>query len=247
MGKIHELIAVEPNLEQIARNASTEAVGTFGTADRFAGSVKKLHMFNEGRQEENTETLKEVTTTVDEKLEYLRGPLQDWFNVVYQKEKGNQSAVADVVVNDVVIVPAAPVSFLLNLEKRLNEVRTVLLAIPTLRPGMKWVPADDEQRRGVFACDDAEKFKTEKTMEIIIATEATPQHKATYETLSKDVAVGKITERLFSGAISSSRKSDMLHRTDTLIMAVKKARMKANDSEAPGDNVAKEIFDYILG
>jgi hypothetical protein len=38
----------------------------------------------------------------------------------------------------------------------------------------------------------------------------------------------------------------MMTKLDTMISAVKRARMKANDTEVPTGKIAKGIFDYIL-
>lgn len=246
MGKLHEVLAVEPNLEQVARNITEEAKHTFGHRPRFTGSLKRLEMFDEDRRGEETEETVEVATTVDEKLAYAREPIARWWDAVFQKELANQEAKADVVVDGEVLIKDAPVPFLLNLEKRLNELRDMFMTIPTLKPGVAWI-RDEGQRDGVLVSQQATiRFKTEKTLDIIIATEATNQHKAQYEKVSKDKPVGKYVETEYTGTISPARKSDMLERIDKLIVAVKQARMQGNSQEVPNRTCASGLFDYIL-
>ncbi len=248
MGKLHQILAVEPNLEGAAKAILNEAGHTFGSKGHlFSGSIKKLEHFDKNRQQEDELVTTDVSTTVAEKLEYLANPVSRWIDSVFQKEIANQSARAHVEVDGKIIIENAPVPFLLNLEKRLNELRQVLIQVPTLKPGVSWLN-DESQRTGVFVSSQpVTRYRTEKTFQIIIATESTKEHKAQYEKVSKDTPIGRYTETEFSGAISPTRKSEMLARLDNLLMAVKQARMQANCQEVDNVHCGHDVMNFIIG
>jgi hypothetical protein len=93
---------------------------------------------DEAREAENESEVKVIETTVADKLDYLSRDLSRLYDVLLQKEIGNQEARADLVVNGEVLIPDAPATFLLGMETRLKALRQVLLHIPTLEPGRTW-------------------------------------------------------------------------------------------------------------
>jgi len=99
-GKLHELLAVEGDLENAAKKIMGETIQTFTKKqDHFSAFIRTLTMFDENRQNENTTDRSELTTTVDEKLDYTQLPVVRWFDALLQKEATNQLAKADLVVS----------------------------------------------------------------------------------------------------------------------------------------------------
>lgn len=131
--KLHEVLAVEADLEGAAKILD-EALVTFNKkVDHFSGHHKTLKMFDEARvtEEEGAEEHKEIVTTVDQKLAYLTKPIAKWWDALAQKERTNQEARADLVIDGEVLLEQVPATMLLGLESRLRMVRNVFDAIPT--------------------------------------------------------------------------------------------------------------------
>lgn len=247
MTALHEILAVEKSLETTAQRLLTESNKTFKKADLFRGVTRELHMFKEeDKHLEQVEHMR-LTTTVDENLNYLKKPLADYWDTVLRKDLTNQAAVANLILeNGLILYKDVPATFLLGFEKKLRELREVYNNIPTLAPGVKWVPSTTE-RSGVYVdTDDKVQFKVTKDPEFRVVAEATPQHPAQVKEVARTVNVGRYTTTELSGMLSPQEKAKRLTRIDELINATKRARMRANKEPVParpmlGDAVLKYI------
>jgi len=251
MGKLHEILAVDKELEDAAKKIVAEAMVTFSKkADLFLGHVKRLEMFSEDRKTEEAAAAehKSLTTTVDEKLDYVAESLIRHLDVVVQKEQTNQEARADVVLRDGrTILLNLPATFLLSLENKLAWLRKMYETIPTLQPGITW-DRDPQERSGVFkARVDDVRLKGEKTVQSKILVPHTDRHPAQIEKWFEDTPIGQFVTTRWSGMVSPAKKSEYLDRIDELIQAVKKARMRANAQEVEKREVGGTIMTYING
>lgn len=247
MTKLHEILAVEGGLDATQRKIVDEARETFTKrADHFIEMHRALSMFDEAAAGQNSEEHKEMVTTVPEKLEHVARIVSRHLDVVFQKDRANQSANADIVIDGMTLVSGVPATTLLGLETRLAMLREMYLAIPTLSPGRQWVR--DEQR-GLHVWRDANpevRLKTQKTPQHKILVEPTKEHPAQIEKWFEDVAVGRITTSTWSGMLSPGQKSELLERLDRLIRAVKRARQRANQVEVDqAARIGQKLFDYI--
>jgi hypothetical protein len=249
MGKLHETLAVEGSKRNAYEKVLAETQHVFKERpDLFRAEEKKYEPFaEEDRNEAGVLDRLEMTATVKQRLEYLGGFLTDYLDTVYQKEKTNQVAVGDIVFNGNVIAAAVPVSYLLNLESTLSKLREVLHTTPTQQSGVEWVEDSAHKFSGVVKSAHAEEtFKTKKILKPFELSPATKEHKAQVEKLSEDKPVGKFYRQLWSGMLSPADKSALLKRMDTLIEAVRIARMQANDIEVNTEKVATQIVAAIL-
>jgi len=251
MGKLHEILAVDKELEDTARKIVTEAMVTFSKkSDLFLGHLKRLEMFSEDRKSEESAAAeqKTLTTTVDEKLDYVAESLIRHLDVVVQKEQTNQEASDDVVLRDGrVILRNLPATFLLSLENKLAWLRKMYETIPTLQPGIAW-EQDPQERSGVFkARTEDVRIKGEKTVQSKILVPSTDRHPAQIEKWFEDKPIGQFVTTRWSGMVSPASKSAYLDRIDELIQAVKKARMRANAQEVEKREVGGVIMTYING
>ena len=246
MAKMHELLAVEADLNKTSAKMLEEAKITFEKKpDHFQGQVRTTTYLKEDRSGENTQDQKAMVTTVDDKLDYALGHFGRYLDAVLQKEKTNQTANADLVVGGTVIGAGLPSVFLLGLESKLTDLRGVLLATPTLNPGIVW-NADPSKGDGVFVSAPQEQLKTEKVEEFLTVAPATDKHPAQVTKVTKDVNVAKITTLLQNGMWTSARKAKVLDNLDELIMAAKKARMRANLADVQGGNIADELIKALM-
>lgn len=246
MTKLHEILAVEGSLEKTARHLTDGAITTFGKENLFTGRVRELTMFDEAQAHLNTREEQKLETTVDEIVDYAANGVADYYDVVYQKELANQKAIADLEVDGTVIAKDVPAVFLLGLETKLGRLRDMYQAVPTLQPGTKWI-IDPTERSGVFVtANDSTAFKTEKTVDFVVAYEATDHHPAQIKEVSKTENVGKITTTTWSGMLTPVEKAARIARIDNLLKAAKAARMRANNVDVDKDRkIGNSILNYI--
>lgn len=248
--RLHEVLAVEADLEGTAKKVIGEARTTFSKKhDHFLGHRKSLRMFDEQRKHEEAgaEEHKELVTTVPDKLKYVQGKVVRWFDALLQKEATNQDARADLIVDGDVLIENVPATWLLGMETRLKLLREMYEDIPTRAPGVNWVP-DEERGDGVFKGLHLEtKDKTEKTIQHKVVVPATKEHPAQVERWSDNIKVGVFEVERWTSMISPAQKSGYLDRIDKLIRACKKARQRANQAEVRKLSVAKKLFGYIDG
>lgn len=245
--KLHEIIAVEGDLQNTANKVIDEAIQTFSKkAEHFVEQLSSLRMHNEERQDENTTDHKAMVTTVGEKLSYVGKHLMKYYDAISRKERTNQEARADLVVDGDVLIADMPGTLLLGLESRLRQFRTMCEAIPTLQPGIVWTLDEDRPGRVYKIAEPRKRFKTEKIKESKVIVQPTKEFPAQVDTWTVDKPCGTISDQIWSGMISPAEKSDLIGRVDTILRAVKKARQRANEAEVVDLRIGKIIIDYIL-
>jgi hypothetical protein len=246
MAKLHELLAVESDLEGKYKRITGETRKTF--KDRpahFIGSIRTYHPFDDDDKVDYPEEYQALATTVEERLDYTAKAIEPYFDALLQKESTNQVAKADLVVDGEEIAKDLPATFLLGMESRLKYLRGVYEQIPTLPVSVDW-EKDASWGKNVYRMTHPEeKLKTVKQFKSQVLYEATEHHPAQIEKWDENVAVGKFVKRIWSGAISSAEKAELLGRIDKLITAVKKARQRANTAEVVKNQVGKDIMDFI--
>jgi hypothetical protein len=246
VGKLHELLAVEGDLQGTAKKLIEESIKTFAKPEHFKGTHRHLEMFDASQQASVVADEQiEMVTTVYAKLDYLSNAVASFYDAVLQKELTNQVANSDLVVDGIVIGVAIPATFLLGLESKLKELRQAYESTPTLAPGIAW-DKDETLGKGVYRMKNPEeKLKTAKTFMHKVLYDATDKHAAQIEKWEEQVAVGKYITNVTSGMLSPADKSVLLGRVDKLIQAVKKARMKANMVDTKDDVIGTRIFEFI--
>jgi hypothetical protein len=245
---LHEILAVVGSLKGAKEKIKTETEITFvKKTTHFHGQHRSLRMFDDARQNENTEEHQELTTTVIDKLEYMSEHFIKFWDAKLQKETGNCNAKSDITVDGIVIAENIPVTFLLEMEYELSTLRDVYSKIPTLPPGIKWKEAPDIGK-GVSQDDNLVKDqKTEKTHQSKIMVDPTDHHPAQVKEWTENKAIGEYSTQRWCSMISPSQKSAVLARIDKLARAIKKSRQRANGTEVDTRQVGKEIFSYIHG
>jgi hypothetical protein len=243
MAKIHEILAAEPNVKAKADTLLKEGMNTFKEKQgHFLGQERTYQPREEGGEELPDEN-QEVVTTVPEKLDYVFESLIERLDLIASKEQSNTGAMADVEIDGVVILPGVCATNLLMMEKELKNWRDLILGSPTLKPGVHW---NYDEKLGHYKTNPIKTVKNKKVQDVLIKYEATKEHPAQTELISKDVVVGDWITVLLSGAVPPKQKSDWLGRLDKLIIAVKKARQRANDILAADVKYGQILKDYIF-
>lgn len=248
MGKLHELLAVEASLEGACGKIIQETTKVFKDGTLFQGALKKLEMFAEEDKASDEITGRlERSTTVGEKLEYMRESVENYFDCVFQKDNANQMARADITVDGVEIAKNIPATYLLAMEKRLKQLRPIFDEMPTLPQGTKWELSPDEGEGVYRASEPVISFKTRKTRKSMIVAPADKNHKAQVEVWDDVENCGKYIQTHTSGAVTPADKSHYLKRFDKLLRAIKQARQRANCVEIKSDKVAHDLIEFIIG
>lgn len=246
MSHLHELLAVEGDIEKQFNDALSKANNDFNrNLHLFEGSNKKLEMFEDQGYEHPEQTV-ELSTTVTQRLDTVTAPASRYFDAILQKEATNQTAKADLVVDGVTIGKDLPATFLLGMESRLQKLKMLYTSIPTLPPGELWEVDSTQGEGDVYrAARDKITFKTAKTFKSKVLYEATEHHPAEIEKWTEQVNVGRHIETRWSGCVPANIKQQWLRRIDRLIEAVKRARQKANRAEVVTAKVGTELFSFI--
>jgi hypothetical protein len=245
MGKLHEVIAVEPNLSATHNVISQETLKVLDKPEHFLRVTEQIDYFDDTDAARlNTSSTKDLTTTVGERLRYSFGhSFTNWIDCMAQIGATNQHAGADLVVNGHVLGVNLPATVLLTLEQKLRLKRSELEAVPTLASGPVW-NWDEEAK--LWRADPTTTYRTQKTLRPIIMHPATKEHPAQVKEITEDRAVAKISRTMFSGAYTSAQKSDALARMDAVIVATKKARQRANRADITKVHVGNAIAKFIL-
>jgi hypothetical protein len=244
MAKMHELLAVEASVAGNLQRDVDETLKVFGRPEAFRKTSKAKVYFAEEDQKLNTNEVTEITTTVQDRLNWFSKHAVKFFDLVLQKDKTNQKAAADLVVDGVTLATNVPATTLLMLESKLQEVRKVLDASPTLPSTVRWSKDDVE---GLWVTSDpVVTFTTKKVAKPVVLYEATKEHPAQVKEVSEDVPVAKITQTTWQGMLTATEKATLLGRLDTLLQSVKKARQRANTTDVEKANFGSDIFGYLF-
>lgn len=251
MTKLHELLAAEKTPTASWNTLREDTIKKFKNADHFfSGHDKSLQMIedspaNSAEQEKARES-KPVPTTVFDTLDYALGIFAKAEDLQYQKNATNRMATGTVLWRGFELLVDLPVDELLGLESRLGHIRAIIEAAPTLDAARHWVGAPALGAH-VWELREAEKTtKTEKIVIPIVMSPATAQHPAQVQAMQKDVVVGTFATMKRSGACTAVQKSDALVQIDELMIEIKQARMRANETVAVNDKIASKIVNLIL-
>ena len=244
MGKLHELLAVEPSLKAEAQRvlSQVKSIFTSGTT-RLIGQIRSYQPLEEGGEKFETEISNLATTTAAE-LDRIAETFGAWMDAAVQKETTNQDACADVMLDGETFLELLPATALLNLESKLAEIRQVYAAIVINDPTVKW---EWDEQQGHYVSRPRVTYRTRKVPRAHVLYEATTEHPAQVEMYHEDIRVGTWTAIIHSGAFAPKERQARLERINALLRAVKQARQRANNEDVTSRRVAEKIFNYING
>lgn len=242
MSKLNQIIAVEKSTKAQAHKQASEIYKKVQKESLFEGFMKNWRP-SEDSDEVRPPESKRVQVRADEALEALRESFAELMDITAQKDYANCNARADVVVAGKTIIANAPVTYLLFLEKYLNDIKSFITHLPILSEDEKWTL---REATGLYESDPLQTQSTKKVQKPIVLYDATDRHPAQTQLISQDVVVGTWETIKQSGAMSRGEKKGLLNRVEMLQKAVKFAREEANSVDAPKVNVADSLFGYLL-
>ena len=244
--KLNQIVAVEKGAKERVHKELTTLYQSMNKVEPMSGISREYRPVSDDGEKLPPEN-KYVQVNVMDKLARMRAILTDIFDITLTKDFANTVAVADVIVDGVVILSQVPATHLLYLEKQLVDVRTVLAALPKLDPAEKWTW--DEQQ-GFFKSDPVQTSRSKKTTEwVVVPGSGVPEKGVApqIKEVSNDVLAGYWTTVKFSATMEPTRIAELVQKTETLLRAVKFAREQANTTEVEQKKEGSAIFDFIFG
>ncbi len=251
MAKLNQILAIEKGIKAGSYSSVTLIDSQAKKPELFGGFTKTYQSTDDNGDKLPPET-KKVQAIAVELLQQAAKETSTLFNIIARKDWTNCVAKAPVIVDGKELIPAAPVSYLLFLEKQLTDLHTLVGRMPVLDSGEDWVLDSGEDwvldpNTGLSKTPEVKTHRTKKVPRPIVLYNATPEHPAQTQLIQEDVIEGFWTAVKFSGAMKRPEKLAMLERIETLQQAVKQAREAANmEDEAKSPDVGAAVFEYIM-
>lgn len=243
MAKLHEVLAVDRETKTQADKVLGELKETFEKKRHlFEGKISTFHPKAEGSVPK-VEEQRSVQTMVSSELTWIRDFLVKAVDIGNQVAIANQSAIGDIMVGSRILAKGVPVTNLLELEKRLEQWKQLAESIPTLDPTKNFTM---ETTSKTYRAQDVSKSRTQKIQKPIVLYEATKEHPAQVQLASYDEPIGELVIQEWSGLMTPAHKAGILTNIEVLIRAVKKARARANETEAPKAPIGRVLFDFAF-
>jgi len=243
--RLNQIIAVEKGAKSASHSTASDLYKVIQKPDLFYGHQKVYQKQNEEFAEDLPPENLRVKFTVAGVLESLNRAVGDLLDITARKDWSNCIAKADVKIGSKVILKAVPVTYLLFLEKQLNDMKTFVETLPELDETHEW---NLDQNTGLFKTPGVQTHRTKKVQKPIVLYDATEHHPAQTQLISEDVLVGYWNTVKVSGAISRTKKLGMAQKVEKLLRAVKEAREEANSmsEDISTPVVSNEIFEYVF-
>ena len=241
--KLAQVLAIEKGEKSKANRAVTDLHRKSEVEKLYQGLVRTY-----APTDENGERLPEERQLVQNKatdiLREAAGILSGIWDISATKDWTNAGlAKADVIVDGQVLVAQAPVSWLLYMEKELNDIETFMRKLPTLDPSEEWKWSDAQ---ACYTTDQTWQNRTKKVPRNHVKAEATDKHPAQVEVYQEDVVIGRFNKILYSGALPATTKDALLERVRKLRSAILFAREEANGVIAEKKTVGQDLFTFLL-
>lgn len=242
MKKLNQVVALEKSIKSRVYSKISELHKHSQKSDLFNGFVKTYSPKDEDGEEFPQEK-KKVQLNAKDQLTSFAISLTELIDVTADKDYTNCNAFADIIVDGQVIVEKAPTTFILFLEKQINDIRTFVQNIPVLDEAEDW---SKDENSGLYKTSSVKTHKTKKLQKPIILAEATEKHQAITQLITEDVVIGYWDTIKHSGSLPLPVKIEILDKIDKFANAVKCAREKANTVDAEEKHVGNLIFKYLF-
>ncbi len=242
MARLNQIIAVEKGVKSRSFQELTEAHQKLQKPALLAGLARTYRPRDDEGEQLPPEATR-VQVRAEELIRETGAILTRLFDVTATKDWANCVARADVVVDGVTLLSQVPVSYLLFLEKQLNDLHTFVKKLPVLDAAETW---NFDASADCYATEPVQTVRTKKIPRNHVKAEATEKHPAQVEVYYEDVIVGFWRTVKFSGALPARRVTELLERVEKLQAAVKFAREAANSIEAPEQKLGEKVFQYLF-
>lgn len=243
MTQLNQILAVEKGVKSRTEKDLTAAYHAIQRTNALAGLSRTYQPKDEDGDRLPSESTN-VQVKVEDILKQVAEASTNLFDVTFAKETTNTQATANVVVDGQTLLSDVPVSYLLFLEKQLVNIHTFVSKLPTLDPAETWTL---NAANGQYEAAPTQTVRTKKVPKNWVKAEATDKHPAQVEIFHEDVIVGTWTAKKFSGAVPSTRVTQLINRVEALQSAVKFAREQANSATVVDRKAGETVFGYLFG
>lgn len=249
---LHEQLAITKGVANQAVKCRTELTATFASKRHlFEEKQVVFRPIAEGTQPQTT-VERSLQSTIKSELDWIAPFLIKSIDAELQVSEANTMARADIVLEGEVTPLAinVPATALLELDKRIAELKLLIDAVPTLDPARGFVVDSTHAKAtdGVFKARDVHKSRTQKVKETITLAPATEHHPAQVSLIDIDRVIGTVDEQEWSGLITPAAKAELIDRVEIMARAVKAARSRANNVAVDTTKViGAKLVGYILG
>jgi hypothetical protein len=240
--KLNQIIAVEKTTKSRVHELISRLYHNCAKTELFNGFSRTYRKLND-EGEDLPPDKKIVQCNVNDFIKEFSNAMSELFDMTATKDIANCNAVADIVVDGQVMLEKAPATFILFLEKQINDIRSFVERIPVLDSAEDWTI---DSNSNIYKTDKISTHKTKKVQTPIVLYEATDRHPAQTQIITEDMVVGYWDTVKHSGAMPASTKKVLLARVDKLAKAVKFAREEANCADAVMADVGSKILDFIF-
>lgn len=241
--RLSQVVAVEQQVKNKSRRTITDAYHQFQKPALLSGFTRNFNpMDEEGYVYPAEET--RVQLRAWEAITEVQTALTELLDISFTKDTGNTAVTADVVIDGEVLIPQAPVPFLLFLEKQLQDLVNFVGKIPVLDLAQDW---KYDPNTDYYRSSPVENTKTKKVLRSKVLYEATTEHPAQVESYYEDLPEGIWTKINFSGALTAKAVKDMALRVEKLQHAVKAAREEANSRQIDTKHIGQSVLRYLFG
>jgi hypothetical protein len=245
MAKLNQIIAIEKGVKAQTYSNVTAVNKAVQKPELFNGFAKTYQKRDDEGEDLPAER-KRVQFTSANVLQTVALTVGELMDLTARKDFTNCEAKAAVEVDGKELLPAAPVSYLLFLEKQLTDLRTLIGNMPVLDEAEAWTK---DNEAGLYKTDEVRTHHTKKVQKPLVLYPATPEHPAQTQIITEDVIVyaGFCVQVKTSGALPKPEQTALLVRVEKLLHAVKQAREKANmTDEVTTPKVGEALFGYIM-
>lgn len=243
MSKLNQVIAVEKGIKQKNNDVGSELYKALQKPGLFNGLTKKYKPLDEEGEKFAPESVK-VQMSVKQVLKENARVLTELLDVTATKDSANCKAKANVVVDGVTLLEDVPATTLLFLEKQLDDLHTMVSALPVLDSSEDWT---FDANAELFKTEPIQTIKTKKVEKALVLYDATDKHPAQVKSVVDDQTIGHWETVKLSGAIPLPEKNSLVEKVEKLKKAVKMAREEANTTEAPAVRVGDKMLGWLLG
>lgn len=239
--RLSQILALEKSLKNRFNSLMTEFYKLTQKPQLFNGARRTYQPIDD-KGTRYPDERQEVQHVVEDHLNEVNNTLIEFFNVTAIRDFGNCEATADVVVDDEKILSDVPATYLLWLDKRLEDMGTLVSSLPILDPAEQWEDRDG----GVSRSAEVSTVRMSKEEVPLVLYDATPEHPAQTKSITKDVPVGHWRTTKLSGAIPATQKTTLALRVRKLHDAVKVALQEANSSEVPPRRLGNQVAEFLF-
>lgn len=243
MTRLSQTIAVEGEVSSSYERFLVEAKRGLALEGLLSGFDRSYKRKDDDDEQLPAET-KRVQVRADRVLREVADQLTKWLDITATRDWANQEAKADLTVDGQKLITGAPVSYLLWLEKRLDDLEKLVRQLPILDQAEHW---DRDDQAGLWKTEAVETVAKRKVPQVLRKAPATKEHPEQTEVWYDDVPKGTWSLVKFSGAMPEPEIRKILDRLVRLRIAAKAAREEANIMQVTEQKVGDALLKFILG